>query len=100
MPTGYSQNPYSTWRGGGEGHVYINGRGLLGLYNNKIIFLKIGFVIVEKPFFKRSDFGNFSHDPTGVCFCCQIHPTACILWSRFQKHVPVHARMVHIEQES
>lgn len=66
----------------------------------KSFFLKIGFVIVEKPFFKRSDFGNFSHDPTGVCFCCQIHPTACILWSRFQKHVPVHARMVHIEQES
>lgn len=49
MPTGYSQNPYST-RGGGD--VYINGRGPLGLYNNKIRFFKIGFVIVEKLFLK------------------------------------------------
>lgn len=58
------------WRGGGEGYVYINGRGFFGLYNNKIIFLKIGFVIVEKFFFKRLDFGNFSYDFIGVCFCC------------------------------
>lgn len=44
--------PLLNVEGGGEGHVYINSRGLLGLYNNKIIFFKIGFVKVEKPFFK------------------------------------------------
>lgn len=66
MPTGYSQNPYSTWRRGG--HVYINGRGLLGLYNNKIRFFKIGFVIVEKLFLKGQMLAILAMTPQAFVF--------------------------------
>lgn len=65
MPIGYSLYPYST---GGGGGVYINGRGLLGLYNNKSRFFKIGFVIVEKLFLKGQMLAILAMTPKAFVF--------------------------------